>query len=136
MFITIFLALSGAPTFFMGRFLIAVRRFEFLLSFHPWIYLFLIPAVAAPLGGGTKTGTVELLLTLPMPTWQIVIGKYMAAWIFVAIALALTFPLWITVNWLGDPDNGVIVASYIGSFVMAGGYLAIGSCISAFTKNQ
>ena len=137
-FIVIFLALSGALTFFMGAFFDRGQAdLNSFFSFHPWIYLFLIPAVAMRLWAEErKTGTVELLLTFPIPTWQIVIGKYLAAWIFVSIALALTFPLWITVNWLGDPDNGVIVASYIGSLVMAGGYLAIGSCISAITKNQ
>ena len=106
-------------------------------SFHPWLYLFLIPAVAMRLWAEErKSGTIELLLTFPMPTLQIVIGKFFAAWIFIAIALFLTFPLWITVNWMGEPDNGLIIASYIGSLVMAGSYLAIGSCISAATKNQ
>jgi ABC-2 type transport system permease protein len=106
-------------------------------SFHPWLYLFLIPAVSMRLWAEErKTGTVELLLTLPTPTWVVVIGKYLAAWAFIGIALVLTFPLWITVNFLGTPDNGVIVASYLGSLVMAGGYLAIGSCLSAVTKNQ
>ena len=83
-----------------------------------------------------KTGTVELLLTLPTPTWTIVLGKFIAAWAFISIAVAMTFPLWITVNFLGEPDNGVIVASYIGTLIMAGAYLAIGSCLSAVTKNQ
>jgi ABC-2 type transport system permease protein len=137
-FIVIFLALSGALTFFMGAFFERGQAdMASFFSFHPWLYLFLIPAVAMRLWAEErKAGTVELLLTFPIPTWQLVVGKFLAAWAFIAIALALTFPLWITVNYLGQPDNGVIIASYIGSFVMAGGYLAIGSCISAVTKNQ
>ncbi|MEK9679735.1 MAG: ABC transporter permease subunit [Rhodospirillaceae bacterium] len=137
-FIVIFLALSGALTFFMGAFFERGQAdMASFFSFHPWLYLFLIPAVAMRLWAEErKAGTVELLLTFPIPTWQLVVGKFLAAWAFIAIALALTFPLWMTVNYLGQPDNGVIIASYIGSFVMAGGYLAIGSCISAVTKNQ
>tara|TARA_B100000959_G_scaffold213893_1_gene225107 strand:+ start:832 stop:1566 length:735 start_codon:yes stop_codon:yes gene_type:complete len=137
-FIVIFLALSGALTFFMGAFFERGQAdLASFFSFHPWLYLFLIPAVSMRLWAEErKTGTVELLLTLPTPTWVVVIGKYLAAWVFIGIALVLTFPLWITVNFLGTPDNGVIVASYLGSLVMAGGYLAIGSCLSAVTKNQ
>ena len=106
-------------------------------SWHAWLYLFLIPAALdAPVGRGAPQGTVELLFTLPVTLWQSVVGKFLAAWAFTGIALALTFPMWITVNALGNPDNGVICASYLGSFLMAGGYLAIGSCISALTKNQ
>ena len=137
-FIVIFLALSGALTFFMGAFFERGQAdLNSFFSFHPWLYLFLIPAISMRLWAEErKTGTVELLLTLPIQTWVIVIGKFIAAWAFIAIALFLTFPLWITVNYLGSPDNGVIFASYMGSLVMAGGYLAIGSCISAATKNQ
>ncbi len=83
-----------------------------------------------------KSGSIELLMTLPLEIWQVVAGKYLAAWAFTAIAVALTFPIWITVNYLGDPDNGVIVAAYFGSILMAGGFLAVGACISAATKNQ
>jgi ABC-2 type transport system permease protein len=83
-----------------------------------------------------KSGSIELLMTLPLELWQAVVGKFLAAWLFTALALALTFPIWITVNYLGDPDNGVIFAAYIGSLLMAGGFLAVGSCISATTKNQ
>ena len=137
-FIVIFLALTGALTFFMGAFFERGQAdLQSFFSFHPWIYLFLIPAVSMRLWADErKTGTVELLLTLPIPTGVVVIAKFLAAWIFVAIALALTFPLWITVNYLGEPDNGVIIASYIGSLIMAGAYLSIGSFISALTKNQ
>ena len=137
-FIVIFLALSGALTFFMGAFFERGQAdLNSFFSFHPWLYLFLIPAISMRLWAEErKTGTVELLLTLPIQTWVIVFGKFIAAWAFIAIALCLTFPLWITVNYLGSPDNGVIFASYIGSLIMAGGYLAIGSCLSAVTKNQ
>ena len=83
-----------------------------------------------------KSGTLELLMTLPLSRLDIVVGKFLAAWVFAGIALALTFPIWITVNYLGDPDNGIIVASYLGSWMMAGGFLAIGSCMSAVTKSQ
>jgi ABC-2 type transport system permease protein len=83
-----------------------------------------------------KSGTIEMLLTLPLTMWQAVVGKFLAAWAFIGIALLLTFPIWITVNYLGAPDNGVILASYIGSFLMAGAFLAIGSCLSACTRSQ
>lgn len=137
-FIVIFLVLSGAFTFYLGNF---YERGQADLmpffSFHPWLYLFLVPAVSMRLWSEErKSGTIELLLTLPITMWQAVMGKFLAAWAFIGIALALTFPLWITVNYLGDPDNGVIFASYLGSLLMAGAFLAIGSCISAATRNQ
>ncbi len=137
-FIVIFLVLSSAFTFYLGNF---YERGQADLmpffSFHPWLYLFLVPAVSMRLWSEErKSGTIELLLTLPITMWQAVVGKFLAAWAFIGIALALTFPLWITVNYLGDPDNGVIVASYIGSMLMAGAFLSIGSCISASTRNQ
>ena len=137
-FIVIFLALSGAFTFYIGGFFgRGSADLDAFFHFHPWLYLFLIPAVAMRLWAEErKTGTVELLMTLPVSTTEAVLGKFLAAWCFIGIALALTFPIWITVNYLGNPDNGVIVASYIGSFLMAGAFLAIGSCISALTKNQ
>lgn len=137
-FIVIFLFLSGIFTFYLGNFF--ERGQADLLpffSFHPWLYLFLIPALAMRLWAEErKSGTIELLLTLPVTMAQAVLGKFLAAWAFTGIALALTFPMWITVNYLGNPDNGVILASYIGSLLMAGAFLAIGSCISAITKNQ
>jgi ABC-2 type transport system permease protein len=137
-FIVIFLALMGSLAFFVGGFFTGGQAT--LVSFffyHPWLYLLLIPAISMRLWAEErKTGTIELLMTLPVSTAQAVLGKYLAAWGFSGIALALTFPMWISVNILGDPDNGVIFASYIGSFVMAGAFLAIGSCISALTKNQ
>ena len=137
-FIVIFLVLSSAFTFYLGGFY--ERGQADLLPFFnflPWLYLFLVPAVSMRLWSEErKSGTIELLLTLPITMWQAVMGKFLAAWTFIGIALALTFPLWITVNYLGDPDNGVIFASYLGALLMAGSFLAIGSCISAATRNQ
>lgn len=137
-FIVIFLLLSGAFTFYLGGFYERGQAdLQPFFSFHPWLYLFLVPAVAMRLWAEErKSGTIELLLTLPVTMWQAVIGKFLAAWAFVGIALVLTFPIWITVNYLGDPDNGVIFASYLGSLLMAGAFLAIGACISAATRNQ
>ena len=137
-FIVIFLFLNGIFTFFLGDIYARGQAdLEPFFTWHPWLYLFLVPALAMRLWAEERrVGTVELLMTLPVTVWQVVLGKYFAAWAFTGIALALTFPIWITINYLGDPDNGVIVAAYIGSFMMAGAYLAIGSCISALTKNQ
>lgn len=137
-FIVIFLVLMGTFTFYIGGFYeqgqADLRSF---FNFHPWLYLFLVPAIAMRLWAEErKTGSIEMLLTLPITPWQAVLGKYLAAWAFTAIALALTFPIWVTVNYLGDPDNGVILAAYIGSLLMAGGFLAIGACLSALTRNQ
>jgi ABC-type uncharacterized transport system involved in gliding motility auxiliary subunit/ABC-type transport system involved in cytochrome c biogenesis permease component len=106
-------------------------------QFHPWLYLFLVPAIGMRLWAEEwRSGTIELLLTLPLTAWQVVLGKFLAAWFFLGLALVLTFPAWLTVNYLGDPDNGVIFAGYIGSWLMAGGFLAIASCMSALTRNQ
>jgi len=137
-FIVIFLVLAGAMTFYYGEFYERGRAdLQPFFGFHPWLYLFLVPAIAMRLWAEErKSGTIELLLTLPITMWQAVLAKFLAAWAFVAIALALTFPIWFTVNYLGDPDNGVIVASYLGSLLMAGAFLAIGSCLSAATRNQ
>ena len=137
-FIVIFLALGGAFTFYMGAFFERGQAdLKAFFSFIPWLYLFLIPAVAMRLWAEErKTGTIELIMTLPLSTTQVVVGKVLAAWAFIGIALALTFPIWITVNFLGDPDNGVIVAGYLGSFILAGAYLCVGACMSALTRNQ
>lgn len=137
-FIVIFLFLTGIFTFYIGAFFETNQAdLEPFFRFHPWLYLFLIPAISMRLWSDErKSGTIELLMTLPVSITDAVIGKYLAAWSFTAVALALTFPMWITVNYLGSPDNTVILASYIGSLIMAGGFLAIGSCISAFTKSQ
>jgi len=137
-FIVVFLVLSGTFTFYLGNFYeqgqADLRAF---FSFHPWLYLFLVPAIAMRLWAEErKSGSIELLMTLPITAWQAVLGKFLAAWAFTGIALLLTFPIWITVNYLGNPDNGTIFAAYIGSFLMAGGFLAIGSCVSALTRNQ
>lgn len=137
-FIVIFLILTGAFTFQIGS-LYERGQADLIpfFTFHPWLYLFLVPALSMRLWAEErKTGTIELLMTLPITMWQAVLGKFLAAWCFTGIALALTFPLWITVNYLGNPDNGVILAAYIGSMLMAGGFLAIGSCLSAVTRNQ
>ncbi len=137
-FIVIFLLLSGIFTFYLGNFF-AREQADLLpfFNFHPWLYLFLIPALAMRLWAEErKTGTIELFLTLPVTITEAVLGKFLAAWMFTAIALAFTFPLWISVNYLGEPDNLVILAGYIGSLLMAGAFLAIGSCMSALTKNQ
>ena len=137
-FIVIFLLLSGAFTFYLGNFFIRGQADLIpFFDFHPWLYLVLIPAIAMRLWAEErKEGTIEMLLTLPVTMWEVVVGKFLAAWAFTCIALALTFSMWITVNILGEPDNGVIAASYLGSLLMAGGFLAIGSCMSALTKNQ
>ncbi len=137
-FIVIFLALSGGLTFFIGGFLDRGQAdLEPFFDFHPWLYLFLMPAVGMRLWAEErKSGTIEFLMTLPISTAQAVVGKFLAAWVFAGIALALTFPMWITVNYLGDPDNGVIFAAYLGSWLMAGGFLALSACASALTRNQ
>jgi len=137
-FIVIFLALLGALTFFLGSFFTRGEAdLAPFFAFHAWLYLLLIPAISMRLWSEErKTGTIELLLTLPVSPTQAVLAKFLAAWAFAGIALALSFPIWITVNYLGEPDNGVIVASYIGSLIMAGAYLAIGSCFSVVSKNQ
>ena len=137
-FIVIFLFMNGVFTFFMGDlFARGQADLEPFFTWHPWLYLFLIPALSMRLWAEERrSGTVELLMTLPVTVWQAVLAKYLAAWAFTGIALILTFPVWVTVNYLGNPDNGVVVAAYLGSFLMAGAYLAIGSCISSLTKNQ
>ena len=137
-FIVIFLFAMGVFTFYVGHFYEnGIADLTVFFGFHPWLYLFLVPAISMRLWAEErKSGTIELLLTLPVPLWASVVGKYLAAWAFTGIALLLTFPIWLTVNFLGEPDNGVILASYIGSFLMAGGYLAIGACVSAATANQ
>ncbi len=137
-FIVIFLALTGSMTFFMGGFFERGQAdLAPFFAFHPWLYLFLVPAIAMRLWAEERrSGTIELLMTLPTTTFAAVLGKFLAAWAFAGIALLLTFPMWLTVNWLGDPDNGVILVSYLGSWVMAGAFIAIGACASAMTKNQ
>jgi ABC-2 type transport system permease protein len=137
-FILIFLVLANSFTFYLGGFFERGQAdLAPFFNFHPWLYLFLIPALAMRLWAEErKSGSIELLLTQPITLWEAVLGKFLAAWIFAALALALTFPLWITVNYLGRPDNGAILAGYVGSLLLAGGFLAIGSCMSALTRNQ
>lgn len=137
-FILIFLILSGVFTFYLGNF---YERGQADLipffSFHPWLYLFLVPAISMRLWSEErKSGSIELLMTLPIAKTDAVLGKFLAAWIFAGIALVLTMSIWVTVNYLGNPDNGVIFASYLGSWLMAGGFLAIGSCMSVLSKSQ
>ncbi len=137
-FIAIFVAVTGAMTFYVGHFF---ERDQASLSsffaYHPWVYILLVPAVAMRLWAEErKSGTIEQLLTLPVTTTQAVLGKFLAAWLFSGIALALTAPMWLTVNILGEPDNGAIAVGYLGSFLMAGAFMSIGICMSALTRNQ
>lgn len=137
-FMVIFLMSTSAFTFYLGNYF--ERGTADLLPFfvfHPWLYLFLVPAIAMRLWAEErKSGSIELLLTLPLRLHQAVLGKFLAAWLFCGIALLLTAPIWITANYLGSPDNGIVVAAYLGSWLMAGAFLAIGSCMSATTSNQ
>jgi len=137
-FIVIFLLLTGTVTFYIGGFFERGQAdLEAFFNFHPWLYLFLIPALSMRLWAEERrSGSVELLLTLPITVPEAVLGKFLAAWAFTGIALMLTFPFWLTVNYLGSPDNGVILASYLGSFLMAGAFLAIGAAVSAVTRSQ
>ncbi|MCC6171775.1 MAG: ABC transporter permease subunit [Gammaproteobacteria bacterium] len=137
-FILIFLVLASAFTFYLGGFYERGQAdLAPFFNFLPWLYLFLIPAISMRLWAEERrSGSIELLLTQPITLWQAVLGKFLAAWAFAGIALALTFPLWITVAYLGAPDHGAIVTGYLGALLMAGGFLAIGSCMSALTRNQ
>ena len=137
-FIVMFLVLAGTFTFQLGGFFERGQAdLAPFFTFLPWLYLFLVPAIAMRLWAEERrSGSIELLLTLPVQPGAAVAAKFLAAWSFVALALGLTFPLWITVNYLGSPDNGAIVAAYVGSLLMAGGFLAVGSCLSAATRSQ
>ena len=136
-FIVIFLVLAAWFTFYLGGFFERGQAdLEPFFIFHPWLYLFLIPAISMRLWSDERrSGSIELLMTQPITLWQAVAGKFLAAWACAALALALTFPIWITVNYLGHPDNGAIFTGYLGSLLMAGGLLAVGSCMSALTRN-
>jgi len=137
-FIVIFLVLSGVFTFYLGGFFESGQaNLAPFFNFHPWLYLFLVPAIAMRLWAEErKSGTIELLMTLPITRFEAVTGKFLAAWAFAGLALLLTLPMVVTVNYLGEPDNGAIVTGYLGSWLLAGAYLAIGSCMSALAKNQ
>src|SRR5207247_9986442 len=137
-FIVIFLLLCGFFTFMLGGFF--QHREATLASFflwHPWLYLFLVPAMGMRLWSEERRmGTMELLLTMPVTAWQAIVGKFLASWLFLGLALVLTFPVIISVNYLGKADNGVIFCGYVGSLLLAGAYLAIGCMTSAMTRNQ
>ena len=137
-FIVIFLILSGFFSFMVGGFFERGQAsLESFFAWHPWLYLFLVPAVGMRMWSEERRlGTIELLLTMPVTPWQAIVGKFVASWAVVALALVLTFPMWITVNYLGNPDNGVILAGYVGSFLMGGAYLSITAMTSAMTRNQ
>ena len=137
-FIVIFLILSGFFSFMVGGFFERGQAsLESFFAWHPWLYLFLVPAVGMRMWSEERRlGTIELLLTMPVTPWQAIVGKFIASWAVVALALVLTFPMWITVNYLGNPDNGVILAGYVGSFLMGGADLSITAMTSAMTRNQ
>ena len=137
-FLLVFLALSSGMTFFLGRFFERDQAdLTAFFAWHPWLFLILMPAIGMRLWAEERrSGTIELLMTLPVTNTQLVIGKFLASWIFTLIALILSMPIWITVNYLGNPDNSVIFISYIGSWLMAGAFLALTSCLSTLTKNQ
>ena len=137
-FLVIFLVLAGILTFYAGDFYERGQAdLQPFFMMHPWLYLILVPAITMRMWAEeAKGGTLELLLTLPLTLWQAMLGKFLAAWLFIGLALVLTFPIWITVNYLGSPDNGVILAGYLGSWLMAGSFIAIGACLSALTRSQ
>ena len=137
-FLMIFVSLSGLLTFYAGDFFQRGQAdLQSFFLFHPWLYVFLIPAVSMRMWAEERrSGTIEMLMTLPVSTAALVLGKFLAAWAFVGVALCLTGPMWLTVNYLGNPDNGVILMSYLASFLIAGTFLSVGSCLSACTKSQ
>lgn len=137
-FLIIFLMVTGIATFYLGNFFAGNQAdLRAFFGFHPWVFLFLMPALSMRLWSEERyQGTIELLMTLPIGLPALVLGKFLAAWVFAAVAIALTFPIWLTVNYLGEPDNGVILAAYIGSWLMAGSYIAVGGFFSAVSKNQ
>ena len=137
-FLVVFLVLCGFTTFELGGFYQRNQAdLQTFFSYQPWLYLFLVPAIAMRIWAEErKSGSIELLLTLPLTLRSIVLAKFLAAWLFIALALLLTFPLWLTVNYLGEPDNGAILAAYLGSWLMAGAFLSIGCCLSAVSKSQ
>jgi len=137
-FIIIFIVASLGCTFFLGNFYDSNQAsLTPFFMFLPWLYLVLVPAVGMRLWAEERrSGTIEILLTLPVRLTEVVLAKFLAGWAFIAVALALTFPIVLTVNYLGGPDNGVILSGYLGSLLMAGGYLSISCFTSALSKNQ
>ncbi len=137
-FLLIFLFAAGMVTFYFGNFF--VRGQADLVPFfnaHPWLYLLFVPALTMRIWPEErKSGTIELLLTLPISLFEAVFSKFLACWLFIGVSLLATTPLWLVVTYLGKPDHGVIVASYIGSFLMAGSFISIGCALSVLTKNQ
>ncbi len=137
-FLVVFLVASVGLAFFLSGFYKAnVASMESYFFWHPWLFLFLVPAAGMRLWSEERrSGTIELLFTLPVTTLEGVMGKFLAAWAFLTLAILLSFPLPLTLAYLGDPDWGVIANSYLGSILMAGAYLAVCSFMSALTKNQ
>ena len=137
-FIVIFLILCGFFTFYVSNFYESGQAdLRAFFEWHPWIFLFLVPAVGMRLWADERrTGTIELMLTLPITLAEAILGKFLAAWIFLGLALVLTFPLVVSVSYLGNPDLGAAFCSYLGSFLLAGAYLSVGSMTSAMTRNQ
>ena len=137
-FIVIFLLLTGFFTFMAGNFFERGQaNLDSFFMWHPWLYLFLVPCEGMRLWAEERrVGTIELLLTMPVAPWQAIVAKFLASWLFLIVALALSFPIVATVNWLGDPDNGVIASGYVGAALLAGAYLAISCLTSALTRNQ
>ncbi|MDM8517193.1 ABC transporter permease subunit [Desulfobacterales bacterium HSG16] len=137
-FIVIFLLLSGFFTFYISKFFeVGQADLRGFFQWHPWIFIILIPAVAMRLWSEERRmQTIELILTFPVTVWEVIIGKFLAAWIFIGVALALTFPIVITVSYLGNPDMGTIFCAYMGSFLMAGAFLSVGIMTSALTRSQ
>lgn len=137
-FIIVFLLLSGIFTFYAGHFFEQGNAtLEGFFEGQSWLYLFLMPAISMRLWAEERySGTFELLMTLPVTIWQVVWGKFLAAWSVALLSLGLTFPMWVTVNYLGEPDNGVIFSGYLASSLVAGSFIALGSCISALCRSQ
>lgn len=137
-FIIIFLALTGFMTFAVSNFFEAGQAdFQGFFMWHPWLYLILVPASAMRLWSEERrSGTIELLFTVSVTPAQAIAGKFLAAWLFLLLALALTFPLVLTTMYLGNPDLGAAFSGYMGSALLAGAYLSVGMFTSALTRNQ
>jgi ABC-2 type transport system permease protein len=137
-FAIVFLIASGALTFYLSNYFErGIADLQPFFMWLPWLFLFVVPAISMRLWAEEqRIGTIEFLATLPVRWWDLVVGKFLASWLFLTLTILCTTPIWITANYLGNPDNGVIFTSYLASILMAGAYLAIGSAASAFTRNQ